>query len=316
MTVEAAVTENMSDEVDRQVATNALLTDILDVLKRIDGRLQTQDSRIESLEKIALRGLHGAASSSESTSIFTHDKASHTNLPRVSSRSWLRSRASMWEDDENQTSPSKVKCSSRNKSIDNETMDSSRGKLHSISKSVGLSRSGTWETVPPPSMESEQEIFSSDTKKDSTNSYAKYPPPWRWISTKNLGRHLDVQYGLPEAEALWNIFVGDSWTIPPDSRVELSFQQHLLERLNKDQAVRLLELLAEVFNKLEYQDPKDRAKRGSFKVSDFDIDPNYRESGVDYCAEFSTGIYKAQPLPHPRPAHAVTYSTAPWKRIM
>jgi hypothetical protein len=98
--------------------------------------------------------------------------------------------------------------------------------------------------------------------------------------------------------------------------VELSFQKHLLERLDKDQAVNLLKLLAETTNKLEYQNPNDRAKRGSFRVSDFDIDPNYEESGMDYRSEFFTGIYKSRLISSPRADRLTPSATACWKRMM
>jgi hypothetical protein len=180
----------------------------------------------------------------------------------------------------------------------------------------GIFKRKTWDTPSLPSPNLDQGRASTDMTIDHSDSYAQYPPPQGWISTKISGRLLDIKYGLPEAEKLWDSYVGDSWTIPPDGRVELSFQQHLLERLDKDQAVDLLKLLGGVTNKLEYQNPNDRAKRGSFRVSDFDIDPNYEESGMDYRSEFFTGMYKFRPILPPKKDHFTPSSTACWKRMM
>jgi len=132
-----------------------------------------------------------------------------------------------------------------------------------------------------------------------------------------LGRTLHVRYGSLEAQTLWTSYVGDSWTIPPDARIEMIFQQHLLERLDKDKAIHLLQSLKDVSDRLEYRSPFDYAKRGSFRVTDFDFDPSFGESAAEYRAEVLTGTYKKHPLKSlPRRRSSFPTKTVPWKRIM
>jgi hypothetical protein len=229
---------------------------------------------------------------------------------RKSDESYGR-RSSVWTDHQD------VLNQLRRESAHGRQDESGANAMHrSNSVGRGIFKQKMWDTLSLPPLDAEQTRTSIDMTVYHSASYAQYPPPQGWISTKISGRLLDIQYGLPEAEKLWNSYVGDSWTIPPDGRVELSFQKHLLERLEKDQAVNLLKLLAEVTNKLEYQNPNDRAKRGSFRVSDFDIDPNYEESGMDYRSEFFTGMYKSRPISSLRKDRLTPPTTASWKRMM
>jgi hypothetical protein len=325
----------MAGKEDDSRSTNALLTEILDVLRRMDGRLKRQDERIGLLETtVAMGKRDGAVLSRLETNTPRHmspDAYSPTAgsavrqlVPRLNAAA----RFSLRKSDELQGRRFSA-WSEHQDVLDQLRRDSAHGEnsgvrgggvpsaMHrSQSLGRGILRQKMWDTLSLPPMDLDQTGTSNDMAIDHSASYAQYPPPQGWISTKISGRLLDIQYGLPEAEKLWNNYIGDSWTIPPDGRVELSFQRHLLERLEKDQAVNLLKLLAEVTNKLEYQNPDDRAKRGSFRVSDFDIDPNYEESGMDYRSEFFTGIYKSRPILSPRTDRLTSSSTGCWKRML
>ncbi len=80
----------------------------------------------------------------------------------------------------------------------------------------------------------------------------------------------------------------------------MSFQEHLLGRLDKDKVVDVLQTLSDVSNRLEYHHPSDYAKRGSFRVTDFGFDPGYKESVAEYRAQVLTGKYMNHPIPNPR----------------
>jgi hypothetical protein len=302
----------IAEESDIMASTNALLTDILTVLKKIDGRMQIQDSRIASLEKTADPERRRARILSRSHSFITMGRVQDPYAPEASHRDELYTLASTLEGHESLARQTeRESLLSEGNSNSTEAMANTRDRMQSLDSAFSLARVGTFDTIPPLTEKPDQAGTSSETKKENNDHYTKYPPPPRWIST-NLGTHHGIEYALPKARALWDKFVGDSWKIPPDGRVELSFQQHLLERLKELQALKWLTVLAEIFSELECW--KNRAKRGSFEVSDFDIDPSYEESGADYRAVIGAKPYKERLLSHPRPA--VPSSTAPWKRIM
>jgi hypothetical protein len=303
----------VAEESDITTGTNALLTEILAVLKKIDGQMQIQDSRIASLEKTADPERRLGGMLNESHSFITKGRVQDLYAPEASHRDQPHTLASTSEDHESRARQTvRESLSSEGNSNDTEAMANTRGRMQSLDSAFSFARVRTFDTIPPLTEKLDQGGTSSDTKKENNDHYTKYPPPPRWISTRELGTHHGIGYGLPEAGALWDKFVGDSWKIPPDGRVELSFQQHLLERLKELQALKWLTVLAEIFSELECW--KNRAKRGSFEVSDFDIDPSYEESGADYRAVIGAKPYKERLLSHPRPA--VSSSTAPWKRIM
>lgn len=99
----------------------------------------------------------------------------------------------------------------------------------------------------------------------------------------------------------------------------MTFQQHILERLDETQVVLLLETLRDVSTQLEYRRPGDLKKRGSFKVTDYEFDPNFEESVAEYRVDIPSGrfldpdrrIKQAASSPSSEDA-----KTAPWKRIM
>jgi hypothetical protein len=165
----------------------------------------------------------------------------------------------------------------------------------------------------------QNEHIDHEIHNDDLDWYTKFPPPKSWIVTKTQGRNLKVKYGGEEAKSLWKTFVGDSCTIPPDGRVEMTFQQHILERLDKKQVVLLLETLRNVSTQLEYRRPGDHKKRGSFKVTDYEFDPNFEESVAEYRADIPSGKFLDpdrrinQGATNPSSEDA---KTAPWKRIM
>jgi hypothetical protein len=318
----------MAGKDDESRGTNVLLAEILEVLRRMDGRLKVQDERIGLLEKaVDTRKQEGPILSkieTNTSSQLLSDAYSPTAVrqlvPRLNAAARLGlgksnglygRRASAWTDHQD------IMDQMRRESAQGHHDEKGDNIMHrSNSLGHGIFKQKMWDTLSLPPMNLDQGGTSDGIAIDNSTSYTQYPPPSGWISTRISGKLLDIQYGLPEAEELWNRYVGDSWTIPPDGRVELSFQRHLLERLDRDHAESLLKLLAEVTNKLEYQNPNDRAKRGSFLVSDFDFDPSYEESGMDYRSEFFTGMYKEGWISSRRMDRPTSSSTASWKRMM
>jgi hypothetical protein len=326
----------MAGQENESRSTNALLGEILDVLRRMDGRLQGQEKRIGLLEKTLamgnqdpsilsraelnpLRQMSGDSYSPTAGSKMTQPfpKLRTPAKYRLKMQDELHGRRfSAWNEHQdvlNQMRRDSIH--SGRKSASDDKASSALHRSNSLGPRGGIFRQTMFDAISLPPMDGQRDP-SDATVIDFSASYAQYPPPQEWISTKISSRLLDIQYGLADgADSIWNKYVGDSWTIPPDRRVELSFQRHLLERLDMDQAVKLLKLLSDVTNKLEYQHPNDRSKRGSFWVSDFDIDPNYEESGIDYRAEFFTRMYKDRPVEFPR-TDPISSSTACWKRMM
>lgn len=308
--------------------TNALLAEILEVLRRMDGRLKVQDERIGLLETtVATVKQDGAILGKIATNISSQLSAEAYSptavkqlVPRLNAVARLGlgksdglhgRRSSAWTDHQDIINQLRRESAHGHQDENGENI-----MQRSNSLGRGIFKQKMWDTLSLPSMNLDQEGTSGHVALDNSASYAEYPPPPGWMSTRVSGKLLGIKYGLPEAEELWNGYVGDSWTIPPDGRVEMSFQRHLLERLDKDHAESLLKLLTEVTNRLEYQNSNDRAKRGSFRVSDFDFDPNYEESGMDYRSEFFTGMYKEGWLSSPRMDRPDSSSTACWKRMM
>lgn len=318
--------------------SNALLTEILGVLKRIDGHLEAQESRISLLDA-KVTALTSSASTNESqisntrtesqrpvdgrTSTATSRKHSFpSTLPTTRPRDLrleivdrtdnfggrgLRGSVASYESRWGSPGPKKLD------SGRNSPWGSINKGVTSSPKPAVISRTGTWHSIPPPPTTAESEHI----EVDDDPAYSKFPPPQEWIITRSLGRTLDVKYSSAEARALWTKYVGDSWTIPPDGRIEMTFQQHLLERLDKGKVSHLLQTLSDVSNKLEYQHPSDFSKRGSFRVTDFGFDPSFEESVAEYRAEVLTGKYRKHHVSNPGKRLNVSKpQTAPWKRMM
>ena len=255
-------------ESDEAVApgNNALLAEILGVLKRIDGHLEVQESRIGILDAkvTALASITNVNQSHHSTrraenldpgvSLGPTRKESlppNSSPPRprdlrpqiatradsVGSRGPRGSVASQ----ESRAWPGTHPWSpSGPKSVKSGRMTpwgSVSNVASSSPKDATVSRTGTWHSIPPPPTMAESERI----EVDDDPAYSKFPPPQEWITTRSLGRVLDVKYGSAEARTLWTRYLGDSWTIPPDGRIEMTFQQHLLERLDKDKVMHLLQ---------------------------------------------------------------------------
>jgi hypothetical protein len=189
-----------------------------------------------------------------------------------------------------------------------------------ISKIPTVSRTPTWgsQLAPPTTAETNGRNNSDhDTEDHGFITYSRYPAPQNWIITRSQGRVLEVKYGTEEAKELWKHYVGDSWTIPPDGRIEMTFQQHILERLERAQVVPLLETLRDVSNRLEYNKDSDITKRGSFKVTDYDFDPNFEESVAEYRSEIPTGQFRKYRVEGATRKNSLDSThSAPWKRIM
>jgi hypothetical protein len=333
----------MDKSKNSEPGSTQLLAEILRVLKRIDGHLEIQEGRISTLDAkvTALTDHpHSWTPGSQSSGFqFKANSASPDNL-RSGVISPPTSPLPRPRDLRHQIFARKASVESRGPrdSIASGVFDGEPhhephyGKTHQKtdigrSKSLGstaihfdpsptIARSGTWNSVeiPPTIGEQKQSIIRLD---DEDPEYSKAYPPIEWVTTRSLGRVLDVKYGTQKAEELWTEYVGDSWIIPPDGRVELTFQRHLLERLDKERVTSLLQTLKDISARLEIHDPSDSTKRGSFRVSDFGFDPNFEESVIEYRAEFLTGKYKDNPVgPHARRRNLANLQSAFWKRMM
>jgi hypothetical protein len=143
--------------------------------------------------------------------------------------------------------------------------------------------------IPPPVTKLEKkyvELYGDDLK-----FYSKFAAPESWIVTRSLGQAMEVKYDTKEAQQLWSQSIGNLWTIPPDGRIEMTFQRHILERLEKDEAIPLLEGLRQVVERLEYRSVGDALKRGSFRVMDYDFDPDFEISVAEYGGDIPVGKF-------------------------
>lgn len=325
------------------IGSNQLLSEILGVLKRIDGHLEAQEGRISTLDaKVTaltsgVENPHSWTPGSQTTGFQIRVNPSVAGFSRPGIISPPTSPPARPHDLKRQIFRRKASVESRGPrdsvasghvevDFDHEPHYGKTHQQTAIGRSASLGnhfdvsptvkRSGTWNSVEIPSPNEERNHVTIRID-DEDIAYSKAQPPEDWIATRSLGRVLDTKYGSEEAEALWTSYVGDSWIIPPDGRVELTFQRHLLERLDKMKVTQLLETLKDVSTKLEISESLDSMKRGSFRVSDFGFDPNFEESVVEYRAEFPTGKYKENPIgTRERRKSYSKLQGAFWKRMM
>lgn len=315
--------------------SDTLLSEILSVLKSINGHLEHQEQRISELSSKLTPFTEGQKDASLnfplsgkakhnpglSTSTTRHrDLSILTSQPNdsVGNRNTSGWQATPFSDDSNPFSkkgPVRV-TPTRADHGKKVFAESPKARNASVFKFNALSRSGTWSSLAPPPSSLAGGYDEEITESHDLTSYAKYPPPETWIITRTQGRALEVKYGSPEAQILWRSYVGDSWTIPPDGRIEMTFQQHILERLNETQAVLLLETLRSASSRLEYRGA-DVGKRGSFRVKDYDFDPDYEVSVAEYRADIPIGQVRRHRIKD-RISGDETEGpqSAPWKRIM
>lgn len=322
----------MASSGDGLPESSALLVDILNVLKNIDKRLEAQEEHIRilnakvdsvpsdkrrrtsSVENIYLEGpglrnrpfaeeyrislssslsrrsqdliLNTPYRKSSVESRDPRDPAPAASSERQALRSWLHTRK-----------PARYKPSQLSSSPGAWDPGTVQGQPAQLISSNFARRSGIW--------------------ADGPSSYIDHLPPQDWVTTRNLGKELEIKCNDESARELWTSYVGDSWTIPPDGRIEMTFQRHILERLEKEKALRLLEALKEVSNRLEYQPLGDVSKKGSFRVTDFQFDPDYVESVAEYRAEIVTGKYREHPISSTaKVVQPVSVHSAAWKRMM
>ena len=327
----------MGENDDRNLAeSNALLADILGVLKRIDAHMEAQEARIGALDARVTTlastadtienhnsGIRKECQGAVDGGTISLKKNSLPNNPTSKPRElrlWTSNRNGSLGSRDRQNSTAShqslwTSSRSRNKKSGKSTpWRSTSQAIIPSPKTTTISRTGTWHSVPHPPTAAESENIAIE----DDSAYNKFPPSPEWITTRSLGKALDVRYSSTEAKMLWTKYVGDSWTIPPDGRIEMTFQQHLLERLDKERVTHLLQTLSDVSNRLEYQSPSDFAKRGSFRVTDFGFDTNFEESAAEYRAEVLTGKYRKNPISSHsrRPSTIAGVHTAPWKRMM
>jgi hypothetical protein len=336
--------------------SNTLLSQILVVLKRIDTHLEVQEGRIADLDSKVTAFTRSGSSADVTTkrvqettterhgrinTSLSLERPRTSSLPQITPSSRRRDllsqttrnlsiasgparsslSRSLTEDVNNNEpvtrSPSSLTNAQKVDSLRNAVPESPKERINSIQKFGPGSRTPTWGSHSPPPTTADADHGDHAIENHDPESYEKYPPPQSWIVTRSQGRVLDVKYGPEEAQGLWAGYIGDSWTIPPDGRIEMTFQQHILERLEKDQVVSLLETLKAVSSKLEYSNPKDLTKRGSFKVTDYEFDPKFEESVAEYRADIPTGQFRKHRVKGimRRTSFGSTQS-APWKRVM
>lgn len=335
------------DNLDKDIpGSPVLLTEILSVLRSIDGRLEQQVNEISELEaKVqAISSVLGSASPTGRENIQHSDSGFvkrrkgllplSTSFPRqdlaglasnrtkdIDGRNARDANPELVAQDD-YTSHRLLRKEPHPGSL--VRSDSNRGAFAESPKAFrdpfikfGPKRSETWNSLGPLSSSLSAGFDEEIAESHDLSSYTKYPAPEHWIATRTQGRALDVKFGSQEAQYLWRRYVGDSWTIPPDGRIEMTFQQHILERLSEAHAVSLLRPLQEVSSKLECRRPSDRDKRGSFRVKDYDFDPDYEVSVAEYRAEIPIGpIRKHRLQSSSRRGTMEESETGPWKRIM
>lgn len=331
-----------------------ILSEILGVLNRIDGHLQVQKIRIDELESkinTASTSIKETVSTTKSPED-SFDRRLKVAMPlqplkerRISTFSTSPSTRFRGPGPEipgrNNSGLSPSTCSSiyrfgddklHQRAIaerfnDRHTPRNSLPGKHRIPESLtphsnsvpqlgSASRKGTLSSLLPQT--SAQNEYSDHKRSyDGLDWYMKFPSPKSWV-TRTGGRGLEIKYGGEHATDFWKTFVGDSCTIPPDGRVEMTFQQHILERLDETQVESLLKTLRDVSTRLGYRHPGDLEKRGSFKVTDYEFDPNFEKSVAEYRADISSGIFLEDRRTKPRATNPINedVKTAPWKRIM
>lgn len=340
-----------SENADKDIlGSNALLSEILLVLKRIDSHLELQEKRITDLDS-KLTAFAGdrdrqplAARSGNDVQLSipaVPEGIRRGSLPPLNSS--LRRRdltvltSTRHESIDSRYAPNSVRSFPIEDSRKQGNLfrggpfrapvradtgrkffsGSPKARNNSFVKFSSPSRSGTWNSLSPPPSATLGDYDEEITESHDLSSYTKFPPPQNWIITRTKGTPLEVKYGPREAQDLWRLYVGDSWTIPPDGRIEMTFQQHILERLDKTQALLLLETLKDVSSKLEYRGTSDINKRGSFRVKDYDFDPDYEVSVAEYRADIPIGqVRKHWIKDGTRRSSIDTAQSAPWKRIM
>lgn len=342
-------------EPDIQISGNdSLLSEILGVLKRIDGHLQVQQDRIDELDTKIAR-VTASAEGGASLVRKAQDSNDHSLKTATSLRPFKERRVSTFP-----TSPSTrrkglgLRTTRRNGSgqsaysgisLDHSGDDewqqgalagqfNKQGSIrerapakskdpyspnetsNSVPEAGFVSRRGTLSSLLPPPM-AQSENSDHDRHNDDLEWYTKFEPPESWIVTRTQGRRLEVKHGSEKAKSLWKEFVGDSCTVPPDGRVEMTFQQHILERLDEPQVRLLLKNLQDVSDRLEYWRPGDYKKRGSFKITDYYFDPHFEVSVAEYRADIPIGKFRDGPIQKAESKKSFEgVKTAPWKRIM
>jgi hypothetical protein len=186
----------MAGKDDDSRSTNALLAEILEVLRRMDSRLKVQDERIGSLETtVATRKQDGAILSRIETNTLSQlsaDAYSPTTIRqlvpklnaaakfgvRKSDESHGR-RSSAWADHQD------VLNQLRRESAHGRHDESGANAMHrSNSVGRGVFKQKMWDTLSLPLLDAEQTRTSIDMTIDHSASYAQYPPPQGWISAK------------------------------------------------------------------------------------------------------------------------------------
>jgi hypothetical protein len=97
---------------------------------------------------------------------------------------------------------------------------------------------------------------------DGLNDYYFKMPALDWV---DLAKDESGQprNSTPEMEALWTDLFGFSWTIPPDNRVDLAFQKHVLLSLPHEKEEAITRSIGQWFSGRNWEDNL------SFSITDF-----------------------------------------------
>ena len=302
--------ENMESQ------NTALLAEILGVLKRIDGHLESQDGRINDLDakvKTLMSGPIQSANSSHETNPSNPDKGDSAILEDE-------------QYDKNSTRQNSIAPSQSPQLSAISGEDSPHLQDHTANEFANSRLDDEVNRHQTPAKTAKDLVAESHVNLDSSRldevlAYSRFPPPKPWVATFTRREMKSVKYDSVEYESLWSSHVGALWTIPPDGRIEMSFQRHILDKMDISMVVPYLKMLETVWNRLVYLHPDDKSSRRSFAVTDFGFNPNVKPSRIGYYTEFSMSNYKSYTAKVvPSMCHMKVKDTEQrtgfWKRIM
>jgi hypothetical protein len=182
----------MAGKEDDSHSTNALLAEILDVLRRTEGRLKGQDERISLLERTVVIGKQDGATPSRIDTNALRQTSADAYSPTAGSVirqpvPWLNAAArfGLRKSDELQGRRSSA-WSDHQYVLDQLRRDSAHGGHDERGSSAmhrgqnlgrGIFKQKTWDSLSLPSMDLDQDGTSSDVMIDNSASYTQYPPP-------------------------------------------------------------------------------------------------------------------------------------------
>lgn len=301
-----------------ELQSTALLTEILGVLKKIDGHLDSQKTRLNVLDA--------------KISALTIGPSSKASSARTRSKGIVNKVATAVEREPNQ------ELTDTTRRLGGTLESSSKGvpagnrlsysEYHSKVTSGVEDRQGDFLKSPikqldvrndaPTAIDSQ---YSEGSKTDQ--AYFNFRPPDEWCKNLPPQRATSDQ---GEAEILWTKYLGDLWSIPPDGRIQLTFQRHVLESVNVDVLVSFLEIMRDVCNSFSIANTRRALELSApFTVTDIKFDPGVTGSSAQYAVHRPVKVWKGpsdpslqknQPSRYQRTVNQTLQRTGFWKRIM